>query len=459
MNTHYCVRQLHAASTMGDRTVLIVAHPFPPIGGGAVQRVAKFVKYLPEFGWEPVVLTLAWSFSESCIHMYDQSLLDEITARDVPIYRVSYQGPAKVYRAFRNLCRRKLVKNSGEHGSGKVFSGNSKVERFLRSFYIPNTLVESIPALFRCGREVFASRGSNMIFSTSPETVCHLVTRRLKRHTRLPWVADFRDPWTQNPFISYPTVLHRWGNALLERMVLSDADAVIVRSRVQLESLIEQYPFVQDKGHVIPNGFDPEDFVDVLPVIHNKFTAVHTGSLYGPRKPDSFLKALSLLRDKDPSTVEGVQVLFIGMVEDLLPKRIHFLGLDRVVKLLAPVSHKESLGFQKGADVLLLFSGEDRGTIAGKVYEYLASGKPILALAPPESELAGIIETTTSGVVVSPDDVPGIAGALGNLYHRWLVKDLSICSDRDRIAAFDRKGQTKKLSEIFSALCDSRSER
>jgi glycosyltransferase involved in cell wall biosynthesis len=270
-------------------------------------------------------------------------------------------------------------------------------------------------------------------------------------------VVDFRDPWTQNVFIKYPTRLHKKIEEKLEDYVLRTADYIITTTEPMRLKLIEKYPFIKGKCTTITNGFDLEDFKGLTrSTQREKFTIAHTGYLYGfmLHTGKYFLTALKELVKEKREIESKIQVLFAGppikQVADLAKE----LGLQNAVKILGYTSHSESLKLMVDSDVLLLIMGaeepydEETGSlrIPGKLFEYLGAKRLILALAP-HGVAADLIRSTKAGIIVPPNDVNSIKQAVFQLFRKWERGDLE--SIQGDVSEYDRKLLTEKLAEIF----------
>ncbi len=244
----------------GKPGVLMIAYYFPPMGGAGVQRTLKFVKYLPEYGWQPHVLTVRDSS-----RLQDSSLASEIpdglSVTRTPILHLPSQLPWRL----RNFISRWFLIVDGQIGW--------------------------LPFANDPGRRVIEEHKVRIIYSTSAPYTAHLIARRLQRQTHLPWVADFRDPWMGNTLVNYPTEFHRRLNKRLEYSIFSEADRVILNTEGSLQYYAREYPDLPaGKLVTIPNGYDQDDIPNISPDQIKKtiFTIVHLGSLYHKTRSSEF---------------------------------------------------------------------------------------------------------------------------------------------------------------------------
>lgn len=408
--------------------VLIIAYHFPPLGGGGVFRTLKFTKYLPEFGYQPHVLTV----KNPMYRTKDMTLLREIPQE------------AKVYRTF-----------SFEH---RIFRAPRLLGINLKWFHIPDDNIGWLPSAVIQGGKIIEKENIDIVYATAPIFTSLLIGFLLKKKTGKPLVVDYRDPWTQNVFLKYPSRLHRKIEDKLETFVLETADRVIVTAEPMKHRLVEKYPFIKGKIDTITNGFDPEDFKNItVKKNREKFVFAYTGSLYGQRTGEKFFIALKELLEENPELKTKIQVLIAGLPskQDIL--LIEKCGLKKVVKLLGYKSHKESLTLMANADVLLLIMSLDEVsdarigtlTIPGKIFEYLGAKKPILAIMP-RGPAADIICSTKTGVIVPPQDTGMIMQAIRKLFQDWKSGTLKVAESD--VSEYDRRVLTKKLVSIFQCL-------
>jgi glycosyltransferase involved in cell wall biosynthesis len=300
----------------------------------------------------------------------------------------------------------------------------------------------------------------DIIHALSPPPSSLLVASSLAKRSGLPLVADFRDPWTQFS-------LHHWMRfaarrkmeIAMERAVLRRSSLVLSATPPRTEMLRESYPGLpQDRFETLTNGFDLEDFgPPAPPPANDRFTLVYTGSIYYYRNPVVFLQAVREALNGHPEMRGRLQVLFAGLAGPDLSGRIRDLGLEEVVTLRGIVPYRRSIELQKSADVLLLFLGDSPmapSWYPAKVFEYIATGRPILALAP-EGITADLVREAGTGIVVGPDDAGGIASAFADLFSRWKQRRLPTLRDPAFPARFERRALTLRLAGMYERILGS----
>jgi glycosyltransferase involved in cell wall biosynthesis len=404
------------------KKVLLVAYHFPPLGGGGVFRTLKFTKYLPEFGYQPHVLTV-----KNTMHRTKDATL----VRDIP-------PESKVYRTF-----------SFEH---RILRAPRLLDINLKWFYMPDENIGWLPTAVLAGAKIIKKENISVIYATSPIATSLLIGCFLKKKTKKPLVIDFRDPWTDNIFIKYPTEVHKFIERKMEEAVIAQADYVTAATDSIKNSLIERYPYLKSKIATITNGFDPDDFENLKTYNKaDKFRITFAGSIYGLLTAKPFLLAMKELIEENSELKEKMEALFVGNYGKETPLLVKEFGLEDNVKLVKYVPHKECLELIMNSQALLLLitteSPEGEGILTGKLFEYLASRKPIIAIAPTNGSAAKIIKSLGAGAVVSPSNVPLLKKTLAAFYEQW-TKGKMFRTEGD-ISNYSRNFLTQQLAHIF----------
>jgi glycosyltransferase involved in cell wall biosynthesis len=415
--------------------LLLIAYYFPPLGGAGTQRPLKFAKYLPEFGWVPQVVTVA----DDPTYVHDETLLHEVPAA-ASVERVNVPWNLDSVVAYVLNC-----------GPLWRVPGMWRLLEKLPPFFVPDTKVTWINPCYRRALRILRRQPVDAILTTSAPYSNHLIGYALKKHTGLPWVADFRDEWAKYSYETRPTPLHRWLDEKLERLVVRQADHVIAVSDEIREQLRNGEPD-RAKFSTITNGFDPSDLaaarLRASPRQDGCFRLVYTGTFYGPRSPTQFVKALEALLQRGDIKPPEIRVRLIGRVGE---QRLSRPEWQQVLECPGYVEHWESLAELQLADCLLLFEPSGAGTIRlpGKIFEYVASGRPILALVPPDGVAAKVIRESRTGVIVPPDDVQAIEAALLTFLQEWKTGRLVVQPDAQVIQRFERRQLTRRLAAIL----------
>jgi hypothetical protein len=426
---------------MKEKKVLIIQYYFPPLGMGGVQRIAKFAKYLPRYGWKPHILTV----KQIEYLARDASLLKEVPA-EVKVTRSGSFDPLRLWSVLKRAFSKKKA-------SKKLLKAHTVgFSRILSWLFFPDNKLGWIPfalmkALYLCRRERF-----DLILTSSPPPSLHLTGYLLKLLTKTPWVADFRDPWAGYGFQTFPTPLHLFLKKKMEALILDHADRVITANLAIQRELTRHYP---DAENILPvsQGYDEEDFAGYQPVHSDIFTIGYLGSLSPDCDPEPFFAALRVLIDQGKIPPEKVRFVFVGLPVALDLKRlIGRYQLSQVTEQRGYLSHADSLNQMSKASLLLLITSSDPLVFPAKVFEYLRLGKPILGIVPKEGELARFLDEMKSGKVVSPEDLEGIQKALLSYYSDHQKDEISLKVSVERIKEFERRHLTERLACIFEEI-------
>jgi glycosyltransferase involved in cell wall biosynthesis len=420
------------------KNVLIVTNRFPPDSGAGPVRATKFTKFLLEFGWRPIVLTVPAN-----------GIIEETWLNSIPIYRAVAPNLAWLFALARHFFPQQVKQSATPTITG--FRGRKR--KWTSWFLAPDDVITWLPSAVRLGLKIAHQHKIEAIVSSSPSPTCHLVALILSKLWHCGWVADFRDPWMTDPSGFYPTKLHQNINAALERLVVRHAHSVVTVSTVLRNDFVMQYPtLAADKFRVITNGFDPDDFLDVPARTKPRsiIQIVHNGSFfYSDKDPFPFLQAVRLLADL--GELANVEIYFVGVPVDKLAPVIREMDLDQVVKLIERLPHKKSLEYVMNADILLLISGPKRGVLTAKVFEYLATFKLILALTPSQGILADLLNQANVAEIVDPYSPQDIAKGLKKLIGQVQTGQLPI-PNREFIQQFHRRNQTRLLAAYLDEI-------
>ena len=433
-----------------QRAVLIVTYYFPPAGGSGVQRMLKFTKYLPHFGWRPLVLTVR---EDAEYPARDRSLMSDVPEGT----KVVRTGITEFYRFYRRLAggaERPLDISARSAHEG----GLRRLLRLARaSVFIPDGRAGWIPHALGAGERLAREGGAAVILSSGPPFTTNVIGGLLHRRTGLPWVQDFRDPWTRAPFYPDRPALMRRLDERLEAWTVRTAARTLAVNRMILDDLRARYERIDAERLVtLTNGFDEEDFAGIERVDPPKLTLVHTGSLFASRDPKGLRIALADLCRAEEGFAEGVEVVIAGRIDANVEEALRAPPLDRIVILPGYLEHRESLRLLRRAHSCLLFVGQEKsvhGMLTGKVFEYLGSGTPVLAVAP-EGEAKELIERCRAGIVVDPGDTDGMREVLRTIWREFRAGKRRFAEpDEERIARYGRRALTEKLAGILDEVC------
>ncbi|WP_419874310.1 hypothetical protein [Candidatus Pristimantibacillus sp. PTI5] len=393
------------------KKILLISYFFPP---SVDQRSLKFAKYLPQYGWLPWVL----SPKHSEYRRFDSTLLKEIPPN------------CKV-----------IDTPSSEKVPRPIIHPND-----FRSGWFTEAIIEGV--------RIIEEQNIDVIFTTASPNLSHLIGLTLKQMTKKPWIADFRDEWTTNPYIQglYPGKQMNY-NAKLEQLVLKQADAVVSGGEKMSDILFRlSGTSSKKKFHTIHEGFDPLDFPNKrVSKENNRFTLTYMGALYGLRKSlaDRFFEEIVMAVSNRRLMPKDFELLMVGSSLTLPVKKRIFQ-----IRNAGYMNHHEALERTGSADLLLLFIDPKEGaqTIPSKLFEYINLKKPIFALIPPNSEVAHIIRATRTGIVVDSNNPAEGIKTLALYLRSWKNKSLKFNPCLEEIEKYDRKLLTGKLAKVLNEI-------
>jgi glycosyltransferase involved in cell wall biosynthesis len=382
--------------------VLIITYYWPPSGGAGVQRWLKFSKYLPEFGWEPIILTVDPVFA--AYPVMDDSLKDELS----PSLKV-HKTPAVDYFSIYKKDKTKIPSAGFANSVDNTLKG--KILRFIRgNFFIPDPRRGWNNFAFKKACELIETEGIKQVITTSPPHSTQLIGLKLKKkYPAIRWVADLRDPWTDIYYYRhfYPSLISKMVDSRLEKKVLKKADRIITVGE-SLKALFSlKTKGIAQKTEVITNGFDETDFKVVKENEPSRFTLTYVGTLSDNYPVDSLLAALKNLESEGKDFV----LRFVGSVSENARKLIISTIPFTSVEFIPYVTHNEAVRYMLNSSVLILIipsHASNKTILTGKIFEYIATGKPVLCLGPVEGDAAKIISITGNGAIFGYNDKSGI---------------------------------------------------
>ncbi|RXM43993.1 glycosyltransferase [Flavobacterium sp. YO64] len=419
------------------KKVLFILGDFWPTHSGGTIRIAKLIKYLPEYNWEGVVL------SRKLDDMKDFEIINGTT-----IYRTNAFDLPKYYQKLKKNRKTTVKKITVEVGQTIESTNN----RLADNFFVPDVnIFWAIGAFFRL-RKIIKKENINVLYSSSPLASSHIVVLLYRKFfsKSVKWIVEFRDPWTFNPFISKKPYLLNKLDHFLEKMVIKSSDSIIVTSEEYKEEFLKKYSFLDtNKIRYIPNGFDAEDFEGLHKSSNNeKITIVHTGNFYGKRSLKPFLEALTIIKEEYPQYKKSLKFVQYGTIDP--EGALYNLNFpNSFVEIIDNIPHRESLQQTINADWLLLVPGPGNGTMPGKLYEYLATGNPIIALAD-EGPAKKIINDLNIGYVTNTFDITKIKNILVEIIlAKSNFKTESLINAK--ISKFERKNIANQVSEVLNS--------
>lgn len=425
------------------KKILIIAYYWPPAGGPGVQRWLKFVKYLPDFGIQPHVYVP----DNPTYPIMDVELEKEVSDKAIIIKRKIFEpyGLASIFSK----------KNTQKISSGII--PNQRKQSFLQKMFlyirgnafIPDARVLWVKPSIKFLEKYIQENKIDTIITTGPPHSLHLIGLGLKEKLNVNWIADFRDPWTT---IGYHNELKLSAKSAekhkeLESKVLNTADSILVTSattKKEFQSLTKQLI------HVITNGYDVEKVEKVQ--LDEKFTLAHIGSFLSQRNPRILWKCLKEIIKENKEFKADFQLKLIGAVSQEVLDTISEFRLESYVNNLGYVSHKEAVSHQRSSQVLLLIeinSEITKSIIPGKLFEYMVSERPILALGPENSDFESIIKATNTGTFHQYDEFDELKQTILSFYEKYKANALQVHAVG--LQQYSRRNLTKQLAEVINA--------
>ncbi len=428
------------------KKVLFVAYYFPPAGGPGVQRTLKFVRYLPDLGWHPTVISVrpeaaAWPAE-------DPSMLPEIP-EDVSVLRTGSWDPYAAYAKLKGRSKDTAV-GVGFADTGAV-GGFERFARFVRAnLFLPDARVGWVPFARRQIARLLRHESFDAIITSGPPHSTHLVGRWAQKRFGIPWLADFRDPWGELSYYEQLPFLP-WSRALdgyLESRTLREACAVVTVSPAVADLLVAK---TDRPVEIIPNGFDPADFQGIQPVGPAEFRIVYVGTLTAAQNPVPLWRVIGRLRDEG----NEIRIGLVGRIDSSVLDSLDQNGLAAATERLPYVSHKEAISYMMGAGALLLCvprTTDDKGILTGKLFEYIASGRPVLAFGPQGSDAASVLDEAQKGVMFDYEDEEGIRTFLVTQHTSWTAGNRGSGPAGGYLSQYTRPALAGRLASILDTI-------
>ena len=431
------------------KRVLIITYYWPPSGGSGVQRWLKMSKYLPEYGWQPVIYT-----SENAEYPIIDHSLEKDVAPNIEVIRRPITEPYSAYKKFLGINKDETVKMGFIQEKEKDKNWKSDLSLWVRgNFFIPDARCGWVKPSVRFLKEYLNEHPVDAIISTGPPHSMHLIALKLKEALGLPWIADFRDPWTE---IDYYNDLHltAWADRKhhrLEQEVLTKADKVVT---VAPDGARRLGRLGNRNVRTIYNGFDRNDDAQTPVNLSEQFTITYLGVLSKIQNPSNLWQALAELIKEDSGFDESLRINMIGQIDSTVVSSINENGLTHHVAYSPYMPHDQVSAVHRSSTLLLLLLMPDsepraKGLLTGKLFEYMASGRPILCIGPEDGDAARILRETGAGQTISFEDKEKIKEALKNLYQRYLENDLPN-NTNTTIEHYSRKNMAEKYAKLLN---------
>ncbi len=432
------------------KRVLIISYYWPPTGGSGVQRWVKFAKYLPSEGWQPVIYT-----PENPEQLaVDASLEAEVPA-EAEVIRRRILEPYGIYKKLlrRSGHSKEAVEVNPVNAQNKSFV--QKVAMWVRgNFFRPDPRCLWITPSVKFLKKYLEEHPVDLIVSTGPPQSMHLIGRRLSLETGIPWIADFRDPWTKIFYfkhLSMTRATKRWHHKM-EKKVLDDATAVVAVSPLVQQ---EFQAMTLTPVELITNGYDECDFPagkceEAAGGPGREFTITHTGLFAADGNPTVLWEVLAEKCRKDDNFRKALKIKLIGKTDEQITASLKEAGLSGNVINMGYQPHAKAIEEQRKASLLILplrKEPEYKAVLPGKLFEYLASWRPVLGIGQTDGAMSMILNSTKTGIVLGWDDKTSIGRYLDFCWQKHLEGTLTV-DDAD-ISHFTRRNLTRRMAELF----------
>ena len=437
------------------KRVLIISYYWPPTGGSGVQRWVKFAKYLPAEGWQPVIYT-----PENPEQLaVDASLEAEVPA-EAEVIRRRIVEPYEMYK--------KLLRKSGHSKEAvEVNPVNAQNKSFLQkvamwirgNFFRPDPRCLWIRPSVRFLKKYLKEHPVDLIVSTGPPQSMHMIGRKLAKETGLPWIADFRDPWTKIFYfkhLSMTRATERWHHKM-ERKVLDEATAVVAVS-----PLVQQdfQAMTQTPVELITNGFDECDFSaekcpEAAGGAGRDFVITHTGLFAADGNPTMLWEVLAHKCSSCADFKKALKIKLVGKTDEQILKAIADAGLKDNLEDMGYQQHAVAVEQQRTASLLILplrKEPEYKAVLPGKLFEYLASWRPVLGIGQTDGAMSMILNNTKTGLVLNWEDRKSIERFIDMCWEKHQTGNLTV-DDAD-ISQFTRRNLTHRMAQLFDKLIE-----
>jgi len=418
------------------KKVLIITYHFPPRATVGSLRPSGLARYLPEFGWEPVILTAKLPGSPP-----PESRVIETDYHD----KMSFGKRILGIDPEQNVMTQVAQLKSRLHIKGERSILDFLLARWGEITAYPDPQKGWRPTAVKSGHDILQKESIDAIISTSSPPTCHIIANELKKRHSVPWIADFRDLWTQNHYYPYSR-LRRSFEARLEQRTLQHADALVTVSEPLAHELGERH-----KGktiHVVANGFNPNEINMPEANLTDKFTITYTGNLYpGKQSPEPLFAALKYLTEQNIVDSSKIEVRFYGAEAGWVKEQVKRYGLDNIVRQYGILTREAALDKQRESQLLLLLKWNDpsqKGVYQAKLFEYLAARRPILAVGNYHDVVSDLLIQTRVGISTStPEELIEAVKKFyqeyreaGGIAYRGLEKEVGEYSQRETTGKF-----------------------
>lgn len=432
------------------KRVLIITYYWPPSGGSGVQRWLKMSKYLPEYGWQPVIYTTKNAEYPIIDHTLEKDVSPEAEIIRRPIFE-----PYNFYKRFLGINKQERVK-VGFASESKKTGWKENLSVWIRgNLFIPDARCWWVKPSVRYLKNYLKDHPVDAVISTGPPHSMHLIAMGLKKAMGLIWIADFRDPWTEIDFYG-ELHLTKWADRKqhkLEHQVLTQADRVVTIGWDCARGLGR---LGNRNVRVVPNGYDWEIRTTQQAVpLSQEFTLTHLGVVTPSRNAPQLWAALKELKEEDAEFGKRLKIKLIGQVDQSVTEDLNDMELRDNTEIIPYIPHSEIQQMQQSSQVLLLLINNTpnaKGIMTGKLFEYLASGRPILCIGPLDGDAARILKETYAGQTIGWEDKGKMKEVIKELYNNYLEDRLPFNANKE-IEIYSRRALSGQYAKILDKIC------
>ena len=427
------------------KKVLIITYYWVPAGGVAVQRFLKFTKYLRDYGWEPVILTV-----KDGSYPYTDAKLESEIPKGIEVHRTKTFEPFEIYNLLRGQKGKAVPLAVATASKKSLFQ---RLSGYIRAnFFLPDARVGWKPYAIKEASNIIDSQKIDAIITTGPPHSTHLIGQALKAKYKLPWVADFRDPWTEifnNQYLPF-TEASKAKDKKMEAAVLLDCDVATMIGEGMKSVFPSKYI---PKMEVITNGYDESDFDRSLQPETDKYRMRYVGNLLSNQNTTALWAAIAELRLENPDFAKDFELELIGNVDNAIKQSIAEYKIDDCTKYVSFIPHSQAITMMQTASVLLSpihQVANNKLVVTGKIFEYIGAGRPVFLIAPLDSDAALLISKVDGGTVHDYTDKEKMKASLLLYYRQFLNRTPAKLTNN--IENYSRKQLTGKLATILNNL-------
>lgn len=435
------------------KKVLFITYYWPPAGGAPINRIFKFSQYIKEFGWEPVILTT----EGGDFPFVDESLLKEVDP-NVKVFRSKGLSLHKIFSKVSPKSKKNFVPY-GFTDAGKS-SFMDKISRWVKYNFIPDT---RFPWYFKTvskAIDICKTENIDLIFSSSPPQTNHIIAKKVSQKLNIPWVGDFRDPWTDVFWILEKNSL-RWKiiqkiDRRIERKTIAKMDAIVTVGDELVKILNRK---TDKKVNLIYNGFDERYFKDIDYQRTDKFRIIYAGSISKEENPECFFKSIERLKAKE-NFLNDLEIHFLGNFPPYLHEIVNSSSVKENVKFSPYTFYADSIKLIINSELSFMIipdTKDNKCILTSKLFEYLGAGHPIIAYGPVDGDAAKVINETGSGMMFDYKNIIDASDYIYNIYNKW--KNSEICLNkniREKISNYSRRNLSRQLTMIFDKTLSSK---